>query len=139
MASSIFLDTNGWLALLNRTESMHAQANAVWGDIVRSQHPIVLTDWIVAETGNGLARAKDKSRLKIALERVLQVSRNELIYIGDDLLLKAVDLFGQHAEKTWGLVDCASFVVMNDRGITTSFTSDRHFEQAGFECMLPSG
>jgi uncharacterized protein len=137
MANSIFLDTNGWLALLNRTESMHAQANAVWSDIVRGKHTIVVTDWIVAETGNGLARAKDKTCLKIALERVLQVSRNELIYIGDDLLRKAVDLFGQHADKTWGLVDCASFVVMNERGITQSFTSDRHFEQSGFECMLP--
>ena len=103
MASSIFLDTNGWLALLNRTESMYAQANAVWSDIVRGKHPIVLTDWIIAETGNGLARAKDKTRLKIALERILQVSRNELIYVNDDLLRKAVDLFSQHADKTCGL------------------------------------
>ena len=78
--------------LLNRSESMHAQANAVWGDIVRRRAPIVVTDWIVAETGNGLARATDKTRLKIALDRVVKVARNELIYINDDLLRKAIDL-----------------------------------------------
>lgn len=136
MTSSIFLDTNGWLALLNRSESMHAQAIAMWGDIVRGKRPIVLTDWIVGETGNGLARAKDKTRLEIALARILQVARNELIYIDDNLLHKAIDLFNQHADKSWGLVDCASFVVMNERGITESFTSDRHFEQAGFRHLL---
>jgi len=33
MASSVFLDTSGWLALLNATEGMHSQANSVWFDL----------------------------------------------------------------------------------------------------------
>jgi predicted nucleic acid-binding protein len=35
------------------------------------------------------------------------------------------------------MVDCANFVVMADLGIRDAFTSDRHFEQAGFRCLLP--
>ncbi len=136
MASSIFLDTNGWLALLNRTETMYAPANHAWASIIRGKHRIILTDWVVAETGNGLARAKDKTRLAEALDRILQVTHNELIYVHEDLLRKAIALFGQHADKSWGLVDCASFIVMRDRGITDAFTSDRDFEQAGFQCLL---
>jgi hypothetical protein len=49
----------------------------------------------------------------------------------------ALDYFARYADKSWGLVDCASFVVMQQRGITEAFTSDRHFEQAGFACLLP--
>jgi predicted nucleic acid-binding protein len=30
------------------------------------------------------------------------------------------------------LVDCVSFTVMKDLGLTTAFAFDRHFEQAGF-------
>jgi len=39
-------------------------------------------------------------------------------------------------DKTWGLVDCVSFVVMRDAGILDSLTTDKHFEQAGFRALL---
>jgi uncharacterized protein len=136
MASSIFLDTNGWLALLNRTDNMHAQAKVAWVDIVRGMHPLILTDWVVAETGNGLARSKDKAILAEALERILQVPRNQLVSIDEALLREALSLFSQHADKSWGLVDCASFIVMRAHGITEAFTSDHDFEQAGFRSLL---
>ncbi len=34
------------------------------------------------------------------------------------------------------LVDCASFIVMADATITEAIASDRHFEQAGYRCLL---
>ena len=40
--------------------------------------------------------------------------------------------------KEWGLTDCTSFVVMMESQITQAFTSDHHFEQAGFEKLLSS-
>ena len=33
--------------------------------------------------------------------------------------------------KEWGLTDCISIVVMQERGVVRAFTSDHHFEQAG--------
>ena len=137
MASSIFLDTNGWLTLLNSTEALHVQANRTWLDVVRGKHQLILTDWIVAEAGNGLARVKPKNRLHEALDRILAVSYNQMVFIDDQLLNRAIEFFERHADKSWGLVDCASFLVMQERGITHAFTSDRHFEQAGFTCLLP--
>ena len=136
MANSIFLDTNGWLALLNSTESMHAQADRVWHDIIIGRHRIVLTDWIVAETGNGLARFRPKRRLEEAIDRILRNPRGELVFVDDELLRRSLELFAGHADKSWGLVDCASFLVMRDRSITDAFTSDSHFEQAGFTRLL---
>jgi predicted nucleic acid-binding protein len=50
MAGSIFLDTNGWLALLNSADELHPAAREHWRQIVRDRRTIVLTDWIVAET-----------------------------------------------------------------------------------------
>jgi predicted nucleic acid-binding protein len=35
-------------------------------------------------------------------------------------------------DKEWGLTDCISFVMMQERGLTTVLTVDKHFEQAGF-------
>ncbi len=55
MSSSVFLDTSGWIALLNSTEPEHQAANQLWLDLGRRGYRIVITDWIIAETGNGLA------------------------------------------------------------------------------------
>lgn len=45
-------------------------------------------------------------------------------------------MYSLHTDKTWGLVDCISFVVMQERGITDALTADRHFQQAGFRALL---
>jgi predicted nucleic acid-binding protein len=140
MTGNVFLDTSGWLALLNSAELLHAEANLRWQQIVLAKRSITLTDWIVAETGNGLARSDRKNRLSESLARVLSTSRTEFVVIDAALMHRALDLYGQHADKTWGLVDCASFLVMRDRGMSEAFTCDRHFEQAGFKCLLyPDG
>jgi predicted nucleic acid-binding protein len=34
------------------------------------------------------------------------------------------------------MVDCVSFVVMNDRRLRDCLTTDRHFKQAGFQALL---
>ncbi|MFM6264927.1 MAG: PIN domain-containing protein, partial [Dolichospermum sp.] len=42
----------------------------------------------------------------------------------------------QREDKEWGLVDCISFIVMQDRGISDALTTDIHFQQAGFRALL---
>jgi len=39
-------------------------------------------------------------------------------------------------DKEWGLTDCISLVVMQKEQIKQAFTSDHHFEQAGFLKLL---
>lgn len=137
MASSVFLDTNGWLALLNSVDALHGKADRVWQDLGSQGHRIVLTDWIIAETGNGLARTKARVHLAEAVHRLTVSPLAEIVTVTGELLQAAIELYSSHADKTWGLIDCASFIVMRERGISQAFTSDRHFEQAGFNCLLP--
>jgi hypothetical protein len=66
-------------------------------------------------------------------------SRNvEIVPINRYLLDQGIEFYCRHDDKAWGLVDCVSFLVMKDRGIVEAFTSDVHFEQAGFTRLLSS-
>jgi hypothetical protein len=134
---AVFLDTNGWLALLNSSDSLHSIARARWADLVKEGRSFYLTDWIVAETGNGLARTRARDRFGDAFDLLRSSSRTTLVRASEGLLDKALSLYKERSDKTWGLVDCATFLVMTEQGILEAFTNDRHFEQAGFKCLLP--
>ena len=60
----------------------------------------------------------------------------DIIFVTNDLYLRAVRHYQQRPDKEWGLTDCISFLVMSDRGLTAALTADRHFAQAGFVCLL---
>ncbi len=136
MSSSVFLDTSGWIALLNSTEPEHQAANQLWLDLGRRGYRIVITDWIIAETGNGLARTCARGQFASSVERVWQSPTIDAVIIDPPLMRRAIDRYHRFLDKSWGLVDCASFAVMEERGITEAFTSDHDFEQAGFRCLL---
>lgn len=57
--------------------------------------------------------------------------------LDDTLFQKTFDRFKHVQDKEWGLVDCLSMIVAEEAGIVEIFTTDHHFEQAGFTILLP--
>jgi uncharacterized protein len=137
MAKVLFLDSSGWIALLNTSDALHPAARSRWSRILEDGWSVVLTDWIIAETGNGLARTPARRQFAEAVDLFRSSSRARLISVTDDLRQRALSLYSHRSDKDWGLVDCASFLVMGDLGLKEAFTTDRHFKQAGFRVLLP--
>lgn len=133
---AVFVDTSGWIALLSVDDILHGQAIDSLKELAASARPLVTTDWVLAETGNGLARLPARDKFVLAVERFMRSGHSQLVRISPETFRQALDLYAQVADKTWGLVDCASFVVMRHAGIHEALTVDRHFSQAGFQCLL---
>jgi predicted nucleic acid-binding protein len=136
MPGSVFLDTSGWITLLNASEPHHQNAHDLWLELGERGYRIVLTDWIIAETGNGLARTRARSEFASSVDKIWQSPTVEIVVVDRSLVTRAIDRYRRFTDKTWGLVDCASFIVMEERGIAQAFSSDHDFEQAGFNCLL---
>jgi predicted nucleic acid-binding protein len=132
----ILLDTSGWIALLNASDGLHPEAVKVWQDPRVSGDIVVVTDWIVAETGNGLSRSPARSRFAQTVRQLIASPHAEVVFVDEVVLSLALQPYEARADKSWGLVDCASMVVMRQEGITDAFSCDRHFTQAGFRCLL---
>lgn len=136
--NAVFVDTCGWIAILNADDALHEQACKRLLQLGNAGRPLVTTDWVLAETGNGLARTTARSCLANAVRRFSDSPHCHLVQIDAVLFDRAISLYDQAGDKSWGLVDCASFVLMRDEGIVETLTSDHHFEQAGFLCLLPT-
>ena len=69
----------------------------------------------------------------VVIIKVLRSSRRvEVVEIGAKLFEKGLEVYQKYDDKTWGLVDCISFVVMQEHGVAEVLTFDGDFTQAGF-------
>lgn len=134
----IFADTAGWANFFVRSEPFHRQAVQLMQQWHNSQVRIITTNYVLTELV-----ALFTSPLHIprneqvrAIETIKTASWVEIIHIDVSLDEEAWQHLKQRQDKRWSLVDCASIIVMQHRNITSAFTTDHHFEQAGFTNLL---
>jgi len=131
-----FVDTNYVLALVNPRDQYHQRARK-FAKIFEGQ-TLLVTDAVLLEIGNGLARYFKQEAVEV-LDDFLESKDVELIRLTPELFAKAFDLYRSHLDKERGMIDCVSFVVMKDQGVTDALTFDKHFVQAGFHALLRDG
>jgi uncharacterized protein len=132
----VFLDTSYALALSAPTDQFHSRALQLATELTAAQARLLTTRAVLLEIGNALAR----QRYRTAAIRLLQSLEADptvvVLPLTDELYAHAFRLYVSRADKEWGLIDCASFVVITERGITKALTADEHFQQAGFRALL---
>lgn len=133
MSEWLFVDTAFVLALINRRDQYHQAALAVSQQSEGA--PLLTTDAVLFEIGNALSRGYKSEAVQI-IDEFLHADEVDVIHLNPALFVRAFTLYKTHNDKEWGLVDCLSFVVMRDRGVTQALTFDHHFTQAGFQVLM---
>jgi hypothetical protein len=133
LPKSVFADTAFWLALVVRQDSYHARAHA-WA--TRIDGVITTTMAVILETANTLSRPVWRPHAIRLIDRLRRRDDVEIVDLDGNCFNRGWDLYRNRPDKSWGLVDCISFVVMRERGLTAALTTDRHFAQAGYRALL---
>jgi predicted nucleic acid-binding protein len=107
------VDTGYWIALVDRSDRYHERARALARD---SDGLLVTTEAVLTEVGNTLAGQRWRAAAVALLGRIRASSAIEVVPVSAALFARAVDLYAARPDKEWGLTDCISFVVMQDRG-----------------------
>ena len=133
MSNKIFIDTLFIVALINKRDAYHARA-LQFSDILDGQS-VVTTDAVLLEVGNALARQFKREAVEI-IDSFFNSPDVEIVRLTPELWAQSFALYRSRLDKEWGLVDCISFCVMQNRGIASALTFDRHFVQAGFAALM---
>ena len=134
--NKVFLDTSYAVALSARTDENHQRAIDISEELEESNTSFVTTRAILLEIGNALSRAPHRAAAIELLTALETDPKVEVVPVSDDLYQRAFKTFRDRIDKEWGLIDCMSFVVMSDYGLTEALTADKHFRQAGFVVLL---
>ena len=132
MPDRIFLDTSFVIALINERDQYHTAAEALSHTFGNSE--LLTTGAVLLEIGNALSKEFRVEAVSV-INVLSRSARVEVIEIDSKLIEKGLAVYEKYTDKTWGLVDCISFVVMRQSGLTEALTFDRDFEQAGFTIL----
>ena len=133
MRIKIFVDTLFIVALINKRDQYHQIALNLAEQY--ENYPLITTDAIFLESGNKLS-ANYRNETVELIEQFLASDEVDVIHLTPKLFDESLRLYKKHQDKSWGLVDCFSFVVMKQHRVSQALTFDRHFIQAGFQALM---
>ena len=134
--NNIFIDTGGWIALFHRPDRLHYLSNS-WLTKLRIDNPLwVTTSAVLTEVLDGFAQHQLRHHSTALFQFLKRTSIVDIVSVDISLFNKGWNLYESRSDKEWGLTDCISFVVMQERKITTALAHDIHFAQAGFRPLL---
>jgi predicted nucleic acid-binding protein len=128
------LDTVFLQALLNPRDQYHKQAKAFFPR-VKAAKEVWLTEAILIEVGNALS-VFNRSGAAAFIRQCYHTPNIHVVSVDTRLLTRALELYENRPDKKWGLVDCISFVVMEEQHLRDAVTTDEHFSQAGYRLLF---
>ena len=115
---------------------LHARAMQIMVMLRQQKVILVTTEFMFLEVADALSAPDVCGQTVAFIDGLRQLAILQIIPISQKLFVDGWALYNQRPDKEWGLTDCISFVVMTQEKITSAFTSDHHFEQAGFVKLL---
>jgi predicted nucleic acid-binding protein len=132
----VFADTGFYVAQIDPKDDHHASALEAF-ELARPVR-VVTSEMILIELLNFFARRGEPLRTAAAdlVDRIRELRNVEVVPSSPELFDLALLMYRERPDKDWSLTDCASFVIMRNKGISSALAIDRHFEQAGFRLLI---
>lgn len=132
MENECLIDTSFVQALVDKNDQHHKWARRLLPRIRR--YHSVITEFVFSEVAAALASV-NRSEVAKFIRRSYLVANISVVEVNHDLFIRGLELYESRPDKAWSLVDCISFLVMDDKKIVWAASTDHHFEQAGFQLL----
>ena len=136
MIEPIFVDSFAWIAAINKSDNYHEISLRILEELLNKQAKLITTNYVVVETINALSKVEFRKTVIEFIDKLGKSPSVQIVKITDEIYNNAWTLYQQRMDKDWGITDCTSFEVMQMFNIRKAFTSDKHFEQAGYSLMV---
>jgi uncharacterized protein len=138
MAEPVFVDSWGWLGISNRRDPWYPQASRGYLRLRTQQTPLVTTNAVLYEVYENCRRRFGQAapgEFLAVVEQAVAAEELTIVYTDRNMEQCAWGLYRKLADQDVSFTDCLSFAVMQQLGLTTAFTGDRHFTLLGFDTI----
>jgi predicted nucleic acid-binding protein len=127
---TLFLDTSGIYAVLDRDDANHSKAKPMWAEWLRGGAVFLTHNYVLIETAALLQHRIGVTAVRGLYEDVMPLL--QIDWISEEQHRSGMEAVLAAGRKKLSLVDCVSFQVMRRRGLSTAFCFDAHFREQGF-------
>ena len=127
---SVFLDTSGFYAALNRKDAAHREARRLFSKAREERWAFFTTNFVVAETHALILIRRGRNHAWRFLQSIYTGSIN-VIRAEEQDERRARSIMDRYADKDFSYCDAISFAVMERLGISEVVSFDVHFRQYG--------
>ncbi len=127
----VFADTGYRIAIVNPRDGLHQRAQSIARQLGPNQ--IVTSEMVLAEFLNHMSQLGQHDR-RLSIETVRRLRANSALEIVPQTSTQfwaATGRYGERLDQRWSLTDCASFLIMEARGIRETLGSV-------VNCIFPS-
>ncbi len=133
------MDTSGFKAIYDERDDYHQEARGFMNQLSSRKiqtRGLLTSDYILDETLTLLRFGAGHSEASIFARAITDSKAFRTVHVGEEGFSRSLVLFLRSKDKQWSFTDCSSFVLMKNYGVSTAFSFDPHFQQAGY-AMLP--
>ena len=121
---------------MNANDTLHPESVRLFQQRLKEGGVFLTSSVVLLEVGNWLSPIPLRRLASGLLERIEHSERIQVVELTPELYRKGWRLYSERPDKDWGVIDCISFTIMQERNIVEALTGDRHFQQAGFVTLL---
>ena len=127
------------MALIHASDPLRERVEQVTNQL--GDRRIVTSELVLVEVLNYFARHGELARSKAAqtVFQLLDDQDVEIVEYNATHFKASVARYESRLDQSWSLVDCSSFLLMEERGIQDALAYDVDFVQAGFNALLRLG
>ena len=133
----MFVDTGGWMACADRADPAHSACTAARDTTLEAGRTLITTDFVVEETLTLIRFRLGLAAANVWWRQIDGSARLRWERIENERFERARHLFFEYRDKDLSFTDCTSIALMRELKLTTVITTNRHFQQVGFD-VLPS-
>jgi len=130
MRNSTFVDASAWVATVDENDWNYERAQRIYHELLNQKTPLTTTNWTAHEAITLTKSRIGYSQALTLWERITNSKLVTLVRITEEIEKTALNIFWRFRDKTWGVVDCASLVVMERMACEAAFAFDGHFKEA---------
>jgi predicted nucleic acid-binding protein len=130
---TVFVDTSAFYAVLDRADENHVLARDTWLRLLREEHVLLTTNYVLLETCALLQNRLGIPALRAFHQEIVPLLQIE--WISEFRHQSGVEAALVAARKRLSVVDCIAFQTMRESGVGTVFCFDRHYLEQGFSIV----
>jgi len=120
----------------DKSDNFHHQALRIRDELKIFRADFVTSSAVVLELTSYFSQSLKRLTAIAMIEAISRSPKWECVMTDEMLMERGFERYKKMSDKNWSLADCIGMIVAQDHGITDIFTTDHHFEQAGFTILL---